>query len=89
MSSSDVSAFATMSTSAEEQHWKLFEEFCARKYAAARSKTISRLVAGSELTERCNTGRGAQVRHTVYSVSFAGENLRISYFFGDSRTFSL
>ena len=30
--------FATMSTSAEEQHRKFLEEFCARKYATARSK---------------------------------------------------
>ena len=41
-SSSDVSAFATVSTSVEEQHRKLFDEFFARKYAAARNKTISR-----------------------------------------------
>ena len=53
-----------MSTSAEEQHWKFFEEFCARKYATARSKTISQREGGSELTERCDAGGGAQVRHT-------------------------
>ena len=40
----------------------LFEEFCVRKYAAARSKTISQLEAGSEFTERHDTGSGAQVR---------------------------
>ena len=33
-----------------------------RKYAAARSKTISQLEAGSEFTERHDTGSGAQVR---------------------------
>ena len=63
-SSSDVSTFSTMSTSAEVQHRKLFEEFCTRKYAAARNKTISQLEEGSEFTERCDTGGGAQVRHS-------------------------
>ena len=51
-----------MSTSAEEQHRKLFEKFCAWKYAVARSKTISQLEAGSEFTERHDAGGGAQVR---------------------------
>ena len=64
-SSSDVSTFATVSTSAEEQHWKLFEEFCTRKYATARSKTISQLESGSEFPERCDAGGGAQVRHII------------------------
>ena len=54
-----------MSTSAEEQHWKLYEEFCVRIYAAARSKTISQLQVGSEFTERCDAGGGAQVRCTI------------------------
>ena len=53
-----------MSTSAEEQHRKLFEEFCVRKYVAVRSMTISQLEAGSEFTERCDAGSGAQVRHS-------------------------
>ena len=64
-SSSNVSAFATMSTSAEEQHRQLFEEFCVRIYAAARSKTISQREAGSEFTEKCDADGGAQVRRTV------------------------
>ena len=64
-SSSDISAFATMSTSAEEQHRKLSEEFCTWKYAAARSKTISQLEVGSESNERCDAGGGAQVRRTI------------------------
>ena len=71
-SSSDVSAFATASRSAEEQHRKLFEEFCTRKYAAARNKTISQLEAGSEFTESCDAGGGGQIRW----ISFAGENFR-------------
>ena len=35
-----------------------------RKYAAVRSKTISQLEGGSELTERCDAGSGAQVRRS-------------------------
>ena len=66
-SSSDVFA---LSTSAEEQHHKLFEEFCSRKYATARNKTISQLKTGSEFTERCDAGCGGQVKHTVYLVCF-------------------
>ena len=36
-----------------------------KKYAAARSKTISQREAGIEFTNRCDAGGGAQVRHTV------------------------
>ena len=47
---------------------KLFEELSVRKYAAARSKTISQLEAGSEFTERCDAGGGAQVRRSLRIV---------------------
>ena len=61
-----------MSTSAEEQHRQLFEEFCVRIYAAARSKTISQREAGSEFTERCDAGSGAQVRAYRIAGFFRG-----------------
>ena len=48
-SSSDVSAFATMSTSAEVQHWKLFEEFCVLKHAAAGSEEVVNLLKDATL----------------------------------------
>ena len=64
-SSRDVFTFATMSTITDEQHRKLFDGFCGRKYAAARSKTISQLKTGSEFTERCDTGCGGHVRRTI------------------------
>ena len=51
--------------SAREQHRKLFEEFCAWKYTAMSSKTISQLEAGSEFTEIFNAGGRAQVRHSL------------------------
>ena len=75
-----------MSKSAEEQHRKLFEEFCSRKYAAARSKTISQLEAGSELTERCDAGGRAQVRYHIHVVGFfrGRKLLLISCFCGES-----
>ena len=61
VSSSDVSTFATMSTSAEEQSRKLLEEFWTWKYMYAAAR-ISQREAGSESTERCDAGSGAQVR---------------------------
>ena len=96
-SSSNIFAFATMSTSAEEQRRKLFEEFCVRIYATARSKTISQLEGGSEFAERCDVGGGARVSGFLLwgkihefrlSVAINESFLRENLFSSNSRKFS-